>query len=201
MKSRSAIGFTLIELMVTITMIGIVLTVGVPSFQSSIRNSVLTAGINEFIAALNFARGEAIKRGVNVTVRRASAGSAVTLFCNAAKQTGYEVGWQVFTDANANGQLDGTDQLLRTHGPLSYGYTLCGNGNVNKDYISYLPDGVINTLGCSLALCDPTHTSPLTTSTARVISVNTLGRITLATDTNGNGILTYSSGAGSCAIP
>ncbi|PZN74420.1 MAG: prepilin-type cleavage/methylation domain-containing protein, partial [Candidatus Methylumidiphilus alinenensis] len=56
MKSRSAIGFTLIELMVTITMIAIVLTVGVPSFQSSIRNSVLTAGINEFIAALNFAR-------------------------------------------------------------------------------------------------------------------------------------------------
>ena len=48
-------GFTLIELMVTITMIAIVLMVGVPSFRSSIRNSVLTADVNEFIAALNFA--------------------------------------------------------------------------------------------------------------------------------------------------
>jgi len=193
MKTRSALGFTLIELMVTITMISIVLMLGVPSFQSSIRNSVLTASINEFIAALNFARGEAIKRGVNVTVRRTSAPCPST-----SSSVGYEGGWQVFTDVNAKGCNDSSsDQVLRTHGSLNTGYTLWGNNSV-VNYISYQSDGTSQNFG-SFALCDSTQT--LTTSTARVITVNTLGRITLATDTNGNGILTYSSGAGSCAIP
>jgi len=188
MKSRSAIGFTLIELMVTITMIGIVLAVGVPSFQSSIRNSVLTGGINEFIAALNFARGEAIKRGVNVTVRKASSSSSV----------GYEGGWQVFTDFNADGQNDSSsDQVLRTHASLNTGYTLWGNNSV-VNRISYQPDGTSQNFG-SFALCDATQ--KLTTSTARVISVNNLGRITSATG-NSNGILTYTSKANpTCASP
>ena len=193
MKTRSALGFTLIELMVTITMISIVLMLGVPSFQSSIRNSVLTASINEFIAALNFARGEAIKRGVNVTVRRTSAPCPST-----SSSVGYEGGWQVFTDVNGHGCNDSSsDQVLRTHASLNTGFTLWGNNSV-VNYISYQPDGTSQNYG-SFALCDATQT--LTTSTARVITVNTLGRITLATDTNGNGILTYSSGAGSCAIP
>ncbi len=194
MKSRSAIGFTLIELMVTITMIGIVLTVGVPSFQSSIRNSVLTAGINEFVAALNFARGEAIKRGVNVTVRRTSAPCPST-----TSSVGYEGGWQVFTDVNAHGCNDSSsDQLLRTHASLNTGYTLWGNNSV-VNYISYQPDGTSQNYG-SFALCDATQT--LTTSTARVISVNNLGRITSATG-NSNGILQNSSGSAfnSCASP
>ncbi len=190
MKSRSAIGFTLIELMVTITMIAIVLTVGVPSFQSSIRNSVLTAGINEFIAALNFARSEAIKRGMNVTVSKTSS----TL--------GYEGGWQIFTDSlnssNHYGTLEGTDQVLRTHGPINTGYTLRGNNNV-VSYISYQADGTSQNYG-SFALCDATQT--LTTSTARVISINNLGRETSSTG-NSNGILQNSSGSAfnSCASP
>jgi len=176
MKSRSAIGFTLIELMVTITMIAIVLTVAVPSFQASIRNSVLTAGINEFVAALNFARGEAIKMGVNVTVAKTS------------KTVGYEGGWQVFTDFNADGQLNsdssGADQLLRTHGPLNTGYTLRGNGD-NVTHATYLPNGTISPIGYSFALCDATQT--LTGSTARVVAVNTLGRISMVTtDNKGN---------------
>ena len=175
MKTRSALGFTLIELMVTVTMIAIVLMVGVPSFQSSIRNSALTAGINEFIAALNFARGEAIKRGVNVTV----AGTSSTV--------GWEGGWQIFTDSpnsqNHYGTLEGTDQVLRTHGPIRTGYTLRGNTNFIS-FISYKPNGISTDIG-SFALCDAT--AALTPSTARVIAVSTLGRITMATaDSNGN---------------
>ncbi len=189
MKTRSAIGFTLIELMVTVTMIAIVLTVGMPTFRGSIRNSVLTAGINEFIAALNFARGEAIKRGVNVTARKSSV-------------VGWEGGWQVFMDVDANGQNDSsTDQVLRTHGPLNANYTLRGNNNF-VNYISYQPNGASNTIG-SFALCDASSNAPPTTSTARLISIDILGRITMATDNNGNGILTYSSGTPftSCTSP
>ena len=89
MKPPLALGFTLIELLVTIAMIAIVTAIGVPAFKDTIRNNVLTAGMNDFIATLNFARSEAVKRGVSVTARKTSTSTSV----------GWESGWEVFTDA------------------------------------------------------------------------------------------------------
>jgi type IV fimbrial biogenesis protein FimT len=179
MKPCYALGFTLIELMVTVAMIVIVLTIGVPAFKETLRNNVLTSEINEFTATLNFARSEAVKRGVSVTVRKTSASSLV----------GWEGGWQVFTDVSSNGLLDvATDQVLRVHESLKTNYTLRGNNNF-KNYISYKPSGESNTFG-SFALCDTSGgATPPTKSTSRLISVNILGRISLATDNNGDGIL------------
>lgn len=61
-------GFTLIELMITLTIAAILLTMGVPSFNAMIKNNRLTAQTNQFVTAMNFARSEAIKRGASVTV-------------------------------------------------------------------------------------------------------------------------------------
>jgi type IV fimbrial biogenesis protein FimT len=178
MKPNLALGFTLIELMVTVAVIAVVLTLGVPAFKDTIRNNVLTASINEFIATLNFARSEAVKRGVYVTVRKTSANSSV----------GWEGGWQVFTDVTANGLYDSsTDQLLRVHDALKTNYTLRGNNNFTN-YISYKPSGESNTMG-SFGLCDNSISGNPTKGTSRLITISILGRITLATDNNNDGIL------------
>jgi type IV fimbrial biogenesis protein FimT len=176
MKSPFALGFTLIELMVTVTVMAVVLTLGVPAFKDTIRNNVLTASINEFIATLNFARSEAVKRGVNVTVRKTSTSA------------GWEGGWQVFTDVSANGLYDSaTDQLLRVHEALKTNYTLRGNNNFTN-YISYQPSGESNTIG-SFGLCDASVSGNPTKRTSRLFTVSILGRISLATDNNNDGIL------------
>ena len=65
-------GFTLIELMVTITILAILLAIGVPSFGSMIRSGQVASETNTFLAALNSARSEASKRGLPVTVCAAS---------------------------------------------------------------------------------------------------------------------------------
>ncbi|MGB5729503.1 MAG: GspH/FimT family pseudopilin, partial [Thiogranum sp.] len=65
MKTR---GFTLVELLSTLAVAGILLTVGVPSMQDLIRNNRLTAATNLFVSSLNIARSEAIKQGRNATV-------------------------------------------------------------------------------------------------------------------------------------
>jgi type IV fimbrial biogenesis protein FimT len=178
MKPHPALGFTLIELMVTVTVMAIVLTVGVPAFKDTIRDNVLTASINEFIATLNFARSEAVKRGVYVTVRKASASSSV----------GWEGGWQVFTDVSANGLYDSaTDQLLRVHEALKANFTLRGNNNFTN-FISYKPGGESNSIG-SFGLCDTSVRGNPTKRTSRLITISILGRITVATDNNNDGIL------------
>lgn len=61
-------GFTLIELMVTLVIAAIVLGLGVPSFSNLIKNNRLTAAANDYIAAVNLARSEAIHRGARVNI-------------------------------------------------------------------------------------------------------------------------------------
>jgi type IV fimbrial biogenesis protein FimT len=62
-------GFTLIELMITVAIMSILLSVGLPSFQSIIASSRLTAATNGMVSALQLARFEAIKQHKLVYVR------------------------------------------------------------------------------------------------------------------------------------
>lgn len=61
-------GFTLLELMIVVAIAGIVMAIGVPSFQSITTTNRIAANTNELITALNLARSEAVKRGTDVSV-------------------------------------------------------------------------------------------------------------------------------------
>ena len=65
---RSVRGFTLIELMVTVAVLAIVLTIAVPSFSNLIQSSRTNALVNELNGTLQIARSEALKRRKNVIV-------------------------------------------------------------------------------------------------------------------------------------
>jgi type IV fimbrial biogenesis protein FimT len=69
---RSA-GFTLLELMIAITVLAIIVGIGIPSFTESIRRNRLTSQTNALVSALAIARSEAVKRGTLVTICPASA--------------------------------------------------------------------------------------------------------------------------------
>ena len=62
------LGFTLIELMVTVSVLALLLGIGVPSFRATIQGNRVTAVSNDLVAALQFARSEAVRRGENVTL-------------------------------------------------------------------------------------------------------------------------------------
>ena len=61
-KGKS-LGFTLIELMVTLAIIIIIAVVAIPGYADFQRSSELSSRTATFISAINAARGEAMKRG------------------------------------------------------------------------------------------------------------------------------------------
>lgn len=99
-------GFTLVELMVTLTVAAILLTVGVPSMRDLILNNSLTATTNMFTSSLNIARSEAIKQGrtANLCVSDNQA---------SCSGTNWRLGWLAWVDSNANGNLDAPGEIIR----------------------------------------------------------------------------------------
>ena len=92
-------GFTIIEILAVIVIMGIMATIAAPSFVTfSSSQKVKTASFDVY-AALMFARSEAIKRRQNVTVTPVS--------------SDWKNGWTISTT------IGGVDTMLRTQDPLS----------------------------------------------------------------------------------
>jgi type IV fimbrial biogenesis protein FimT len=107
-------GFTLVELMITLAVIAITLSMGVPSFQEMAQGNRMTSQLNELVTDLNLARSEAIKRGRTVTFcKRNSGGTACD---NAAA---WATGWIVFADTDGDGTVDAGEEILRVHDALT----------------------------------------------------------------------------------
>ena len=185
-------GFTLVELMTVLAIVGILAATAVPSFVAAVRNARLTSAANQLVTSLNYARNEAVKRGQYVVARKTS--------------TEWESGWEVFVDtdkSNAfNDDNDSTlceateDCRLRLYEGLPANFTLRANNF--STYISYRPTGESNTFG-SFAICDNSDGSGIPKSrTARLVTVINTGRINQGRDTNNDGI---PDGLTSCTNP
>ena len=67
-------GFTLLELIITLVILAILVTIAVPSFSSYILNQRVKTTAFELAAALSYARSEAIKLNANVQLSQDNAG-------------------------------------------------------------------------------------------------------------------------------
>ena len=93
-------GFTITELMVVVTIVAILLSIGVPSYRYITNSYRMSAETNALVGDLMYARAEAIKEGQYVAVCVSSDG----LTCSGA--TTWQSGWIVFPDPLGNGSGD-----------------------------------------------------------------------------------------------
>jgi type IV fimbrial biogenesis protein FimT len=158
-------GFTLLELMVTVTILGILVALAVPMFRETILNNRIVTQNNEFISGLNFARSEAIKRSDTVSVCASSNGTS----CSAS--TSWSTGWIVFTDLNADGAVNaGIDTVLQVAPATTNGITI---SSPTFTYVRYTSSGMLNGTAGNFSLLK----TGCTGLTARQIDVSVTGRV------------------------
>lgn len=102
-------GFTMVELLITLVILAVLLTVAAPSMATFINSSRLRASQAEFVSALTLARSEATRRGTRVSI-------AAVAPVEGAELSG---GWRVFIDADSSGTFDDGEAELRFHPALT----------------------------------------------------------------------------------
>lgn len=131
---RYCAGFTLVELLVVITIAAILQAVAVPAMADFVNASRQTNAINTLLVSLHLARSEAIKRKQRAVVCKSETGQA----CTSSGEWGQ--GWLVFHDANNNAQLDAGEVVLVHQQAIPEAVRLTGNQPVSR-YVSYTPTG------------------------------------------------------------
>ena len=166
MKINQSKGFTLMETLVTLVIASILVTAAVPAMQDFIVRNRMTAEVNTFMASLNLARSEAVKRLQNVEVCPADSG-----FTKCINSTDWEDGWMVFIDKNNDGIVtSGSDKILQRDSALPSRFQIIGN----QTEFSYAPTGQLYNAGTNghYDFCDTANVAQ-----ARRVIVSREGRV------------------------
>jgi type IV fimbrial biogenesis protein FimT len=173
MKRQS--GLTLVEMMVTLSVLAILLVTATPSFVSYKKDNRRTTYINELVSSLNLARSEATKSNSTVAFCPSSNGTSCA-------GDNYDAGWIVFRNDNGDQPpaVDAGELILRTHeGTLSPGSSLRATGGIDTG-INFQASGR------PLSFGDITYCDDRGDSQARSVVVNLVGVI-MASDNHADG--------------
>lgn len=154
-SNRGQRGVTLIELLVTLSVLAILLVAATPAMEGLINSNRLRAAANETIAILQSARFEAIRANRRTVACLSADPNAAVPVCGAANASG----WIVFLDADRNGQYGAAETLLRrstvsARVQLLGSAALAGKVTFNADGIARDAGG--NLLNAAVGVCLPT---------------------------------------------
>ena len=168
-------GFTLVELMVVLAVLGVALVVAVPAMQRLSQSVQVRTEARRLLAAIHLTRNEAIKRNVPVSLCPSPMARTGVASCSGT----YEGGWLVYTNLDRDKVIDtGTDEVIQVFEEMAPGYRLTNRSGTRTAFelINYLPDGTSRS-NRTFLFCPP---APVSAPSRRII-INTVGRARLVT--------------------
>jgi len=104
---RRCAGLTLLELVATLAISSITLSLAVPAMSALAGNNARTSATNTLVRHLQLARSEAVTRGATTILCPSVDGQACL------NSTEWDLGYILVTDSNNSGSVDAGDSLLR----------------------------------------------------------------------------------------
>jgi type IV fimbrial biogenesis protein FimT len=136
-------GFSLLEILISVAVMIIVLTIAIPNFTGVVRSNRLTTAVNDFVGALHLTRSEAVRAG-GATI----CASDNQEDCNS---TDWHDGWIVFSDFNSDGNHDADEPVIRASDSIPESVTIDSAKNV----ITYSGNGFLSEPGIqSVVFCN-----------------------------------------------
>lgn len=171
-------GYSLIELLVALTVSAILLASATPMFAGILMNNRAVTLANNLLTSLQVARFEAIKRNRDITICK----SNDAISCSGS----WSDGWIIFSDFNNNRRLDTTDgeKIIEVKKLSNAEFSINWNAFRSDTYIQYNSLGFIHSNNGTFKLCPPNRDARY----ARAVIINRLGRARVSRDTDKDGI-------------
>jgi type IV fimbrial biogenesis protein FimT len=141
-------GFTLFELLVTLAIASILLSVGVPSFREAVADSRMVQDSNVFVASINLARSSAVRYQRSSTICPSDDFRAAVPTCS--DSTDWSRGWIVWVDKDRDNSTD-AGEILAVQEPLNASNSFVAS---IATQFSYNARGFGASPADDLALCD-----------------------------------------------
>jgi len=110
-------GFTLLELLIVVGMVGLLMAFGIPAMSTFAKNDRLSTQINTLVGHLAYARSEAVTRSQQVALCPSDT-------MNSCSNVPWSEGWILYVDANGDSLFKAGEEILRVKQPLSGNNTL-----------------------------------------------------------------------------
>ncbi len=177
---KVAAGFTMIELLVVITIVTILMGVGVPSFKYVTNSNRLSAEVNGLLGDMQMARAQAMKEGRTVTICSSPPNQ---LTCSGS--TDWSSGWIVFSDPTDVGVVDADEPILRAQKPLHAGDTLVDpTGTLSK--VTFNRAGFVSLAGMPVdGITLTLHDATANANHTRCLWIASQGMVTTQTPATG----------------
>lgn len=155
-------AYSLVELLVALTILSILMAVALPGFTSHLQRTRQNIHIDEMLAALYFSRGEAVSRRTTISL------CDDIEKCSSKRWRGQLV---IFVDSNQNGRLDDGETILRTV-QISPPYSWHWSNFRSQNHIAFKSNGMTHSLNGTFTLCREN-------TAERAIVINVAGRARL----------------------
>ena len=176
------VGFTLVEMMIVISVLSILMSLSVPSFSAMFKRHKASGEADNMVSLIYLARSEAIKNNQVVTICRSENG----LECG----NDWKNGWLIFVDNNRNGSKDINEKILRS-GQAGNGYQLSFRAFGSTRYLRFTPLGITLAQNGTFKLCPEDNDDRY----ARAVIISKTARARLAKDADGDGIYEAANGS------